>query len=65
MTKLENLLTLLDVVKITRLSKRKIQEDVSSGSITHMRFGRALRFYPVDVSDYIIKHRIQKRGNRG
>jgi excisionase family DNA binding protein len=55
------LLTTNEVMAITRLSKRKIQNEVSSGSIGHVRFGRSLRFIPIDVAEYIEARRVQRK----
>lgn len=57
----EGLLLISEVVAFVRLSKRKIQNDVDAGALACVKFGRAVRFCPEDVYDYIERRRINRR----
>lgn len=57
----DELWTIDDLVRYTKLSVRKIQYDVSAGAISCCKFGRSLRFKPDDVSAYVESRRISRR----
>jgi len=52
------MLTIVDVMRVTKLSRRKIQQEMSSGAIAYCKFGRSVRFHQRDIDDYIKDHRI-------
>lgn len=59
--RVDELWTIDDLVRYTKLSLRKIQYDVTAGAISCCKFGRSLRFKPEDVSAYVESRRISRR----
>jgi len=57
----DELWTIDDLVRYTKLSLRKIQYDVNAGAISCCKFGRSLRFKTEDVSAYVESRRIRRR----
>ncbi len=60
----DELLTLEDASKQTKLSKRKLQLDMASGALAYLKFGRAVRFLQSDLHDYILARRVTHRRDR-
>ena len=60
----DDLLAIEDVIKRTKLSRRKLLYDMAAGALPYCKFGRATRFAPHDVDSYIAARRIgRKNGN--
>lgn len=59
----DRLMKIADVIAYTRLSKRKIQNDMRGGALAFIKFGRSTRFDPHDVQSYIDARRIARRGH--
>lgn len=57
----EDLLLLSDLVLYTKLSRRKLQNEMAAGALAYVKFGRSTRFHPEDVRAYVETRRIRRR----
>ena len=63
-TRIPCLLTLSEAVAVTRLSKRKLQQEMAAGALPYIKIGRSIRLIPADIEKYIAARRIEKRRGR-
>lgn len=52
----EKLLTVNEVIEITRLSRSKLHQEVRAGELRAVKFGRRTLFRAQDVQAYIDRH---------
>ncbi len=57
---LRNLLKVRDVQEILGLSRSQVYELVARGEIPHYRIGKAIRFDPQDLKDWLESKKIEK-----
>lgn len=57
----EDLLLLSDLMLYTKLSRRKLQNEMAAGALAYVKFGRSARFRPEDVRAYVEARHIRRR----
>lgn len=59
------LLTTSEAADVLGIGNRTLQEKVEAREIGFVKFGRALRFHPDDLTDFIERHRAKAQGWKG